>query len=86
MFECIGGLVLEHPSVINVLTCPKRCKSMEKQNFTRGFTDSTLDNARRRPFLSDLKSQDCMLDHCLPILVILAIILKFPRQIQLHLC
>ena len=73
----MGCLVSEHPSVLNVLTCFKHCTAMEKQFFTSRFHFSSLDNAGKRPFYSDLNSGECMLNHCLPMLGILSITREF---------
>ena len=74
ILECIGGLRSEHPSAVNVLTCREHCTSMQKRIFTQPFVKSNLDHAGRRHFYSYLKSQDCMLSHCLQMLGILTII------------
>ena len=74
ILKCIAGLVSEHPSVVNVLTCPKHCISLQKQTLILGFRYSDLDKAAKRLFKLDLKSQDCMLNYCLPMLGILIII------------
>ena len=73
ILECIGGLFSKHNSAVNVLTCPELWTSMQKRIFTQPFVKSNLDHAGRRHFYSYLKSQDCMLNHCLPMLAILTI-------------
>ena len=74
ILECVGGLVSEHHSAVNVLTSPKHCKSMQKRIFTQCFVNFNLDHAGKRCFYSYLKSQDYMLNHCLTMLAILTII------------
>ena len=73
VLQCIGGVVSEDPSAVNVLKCPEHCRGVQKRIFTQPFVKSNLDHAGRRRFYSYLKSQDWMLSHYLQMLGILTI-------------
>ena len=62
---------------MDVLTFPKHCTSMKRRTFTLRFHHSNLGNAGKRPFYTYLKSEDCNLNHYLPIVDIFAIIWEF---------
>ena len=78
--EYIVGLVSEHPLIVNLLTCSKQCTTMQKRAFTPRFHYFILDNATNFPMQLYFKSQEYMLNHCLPMLGILTIILTIIPQ------
>ena len=49
IFECVAGLLLEHPSEVKVLTGSKHCRSLQKQTFILRFHHSYLDKAGKGP-------------------------------------
>ena len=67
------GLVSEHPAVVNVLLGPRHCRTLQKRTFILSFRHYDIDRTGRHPFQSHVKSQDCILTHCLPIPGIFAI-------------
>ena len=78
--EYILGLVSEHPLIVNLLKCSKQCTTMQKRTFTPRFHYFILDNATNFPMQLYFKSQEYMLNHCLPMLGILTIILTIIPQ------
>ena len=46
--ECIAGPVSEDPSAVNVLTCPKHCRSLQESIFIL-FYHSDIDRAVKSP-------------------------------------
>ena len=68
------GPVSEYPSAGNELTGPKHCRSLQESTFILRFIHSDIDRAWKRCHESDLKSQDCLLTHWLPMPSILAIL------------
>ena len=61
ILECVAGLVSEDFSAVSVLTGPTHCKTLQNQTFILHFLHSSIVKAGKRPFQSDVKSQDCML-------------------------
>ena len=49
--ECIGGLVSEHASTVNVLTRLSHYTGMEKRNFILLFQHSSTDKVRNHDLL-----------------------------------
>ena len=47
--KCIAGFVSEHPSVVNVFTCPKHSWSLQENNFILLFHHFDIDRAEKRP-------------------------------------
>ena len=45
------GLLSEHPSAINVLTCPTHCRTLQKQTFIVRFQHTGIDRARKKILL-----------------------------------
>ena len=74
------GLVSEHPAAVNMLTGLTQCRTLQKQPFILRFHRYERGRTGKRPFQSDLKSQLCMLTHCLPMPGIVALMWRISRK------
>ena len=75
--EYLNAIEVLFQNIIRQSMCwrvPKHWTNMQKRIFTQCFVKFNLGHAGKRCFYSYLKSQDCMLNHCLTMLAILTII------------
>ena len=71
LLKCLKGSVWEHPSAVNVLTSLNHCWNVHEITFIILINQSVMNWVGKSLSYSDLKYQDCLLTHWLPITNIL---------------